>query len=415
MTRLPLLTTFLLSITLTMACAQQEADSGAGQSGKADSPFTVADLVEGTAPAVGLLRLVNDPATTEDLLDDDARLRSSAARNIIEHRDGGGNLDLFDDVDELDSVSQVGPSALQRLLDFAFDAGFVPQGDDELGTYDSVTFSVNEANAVLQIVNLASGPELDDEIALDSRAVDAILQNRPILSVLSLSDLSFVGASALNKLKSQDAPTDLLREIGVLSDLDKTIVPPAPAGQDLPDDAYAGIAELISILEFGDGSGAAGDVNFVTARQPSSVTEIPDWIEAHGVPLGPIGTGISGIPFLAKDEKVRDITEVFEANPTQKFVMFGDTSHVDPDAYRVILATFPDQVQIAFMHDVKDIDPTRLEGLHLVQNYAQAAAELFRLEVISEDEARMVMTTVVTGGEITDAELEVLIAENQPN
>jgi phosphatidate phosphatase APP1 len=142
---------------------------------------------------------------------------------------------------------------------------------------------------------------------------------------------------------------------------------------------------------------------------------MPDWLELHGVPLGHIGTGISGIPFIAKDEKVRDISEVFEGNPEQKFVMFGDSSHVDPDAYREILAKFPGRVHVAFIHDVKSIDPSRLVGLNLVDNYAQAAAELFRLELISEDEARMVMTTVVTGGEITDAELEDLIANNQPN
>ncbi len=414
MTRLPLLSALLLSIPLALAsCAGPEGGQDYDQSGKADSPFGVADLIPGTAPTIGLLRFVNDPATSEDLLDDDARLRSSAARNIIAHREGGNSIDLFDDVQELDDVAQVGPSALQRLLDFAFDNGFVPQGDDELGTYDGVPFSVNEANAVLQLVNTASAGTLDDDVALDSRAVDAIIDTRPVYSILSLADLSYVGASALGKLKSHDA--DPLREIGVLSDLDKTIVPPAPSGQSLPDDAYPGIAELISLLEFGDGSGASGDVNFVTARQPSAVVEIPAWLEDHGVPLGNIGTGISGIPYIAKDEKVRDITEVFEGNPDQQFVMFGDSSHVDPDAYREILATFPDQFQVAFIHDVKTIDPARLEGLVLVQNYAQAAAELFRLRILSEDEARMVMASVVLGGEITDTELEQLIADNQPN
>ncbi len=417
MTRHPLIAALLLSLTVTAAaaCSQQDSEYESGQSGKADSPFTVNDLIEGTAPAIGLLRLVNDPATTEELLDDDARLNATAARNIISHRDGNGAIDLFDDVDELDNVPQVGASALQLLLDFADDAGFVPQGDDELGTYDGVTFSVNEANAVLQVVNAATGPVLDNDVGLDSRAVEAILETRPILSVLSLAALPFVGASALDKLKDQDAPDTAVREIGVLSDLDKTIIPPAPSFLQLPDDAYPGIAELLNILEFGDGSGAAGDVNFVTARQPASVTDIPDWLELNGVPLGPIGTGISGIPFLAKDEKVRDISEVFEGNPDQNFVMFGDSSHVDPDAYREILAKFPGRVHVAFIHDVKTIDPSRLEGLNLVDNYAQAAAELFRLALISEDEARMVMTTVVTGGEITAAELEVLIADNQPN
>ncbi|MCP4446053.1 MAG: App1 family protein [Myxococcales bacterium] len=132
------------------------------------------------------------------------------------------------------------------------------------------------------------------------------------------------------------------------------------------------------------------------------------------MPLGPISTGISGIPFLARDEKVRDITEVFEANPNQEFVMFGDSSHVDPDAYRIILEDFEAQVHVAFIHDVKTIEPTRLVGLFLIDNYAQAAAELMRLEFLSEDEARMVMNAVVAGGEIDAQGMEDLIAANQP-
>lgn len=405
----------LLTITALAGCEASEPEH-VGAGGKADSPFGVADLVPGSAPEIGLLRFVNDASTTLDVLDDDAGLRGDTARNIIDHRDGAGALsDPFDTVEELDAVPRVGTGALQDLLDFAFDNGFVPQGDDELGTWDDVAFTVNEAHAVLALVNTATGPQLDDDIALDGRAVDAILEERPVATILALSELSFVGTSALAKLK--EASTDVgsaPRELGILSDLDKTIVPPAPAGQDLPDDPYPGMAELLNILEFGDGTGAAGDINFVTARQPDSVLEIPAWLEDHGVPTGPIHTGISGIPFLARDEKVRDITEVFEANPKQEFVMFGDSSHVDPDAYRIILDTFAAQVEVAFIHNVKDIDPAKLVGLVLIDNYAEAAAELFRRGRLTEDEARMVMTAVVQGGLIDAQTMEDLIASNQP-
>lgn len=407
--------TVLLTLASLSACESAEPES-ANDYGKADSPFGVADLVPGSAPQIGLLRFVNDPSTTLEVLDDDAKLRRNAAENLIEHRDGSGILsNPFDSVEEIDDVPRVGAATMQDLLDYAFDNGFVPEGDDVLGTYDGVTFSVREARAVVSLVNLSSAVTLDDDIALDGRAVDAILEARPLQTVLTLSELSFVGKSALEKLKERaDDGSAPAREVGILSDLDKTIVPPAPAGQSLPDDPYPGMAELLNILEFGDGTGAAGDINFVTARQPSSTVEIPDWLADNGVPLGPISTGISGIPFLAKDEKVRDITEVFEANPDQEFVMFGDSSHVDPDAYRIILETFDAQVQVAFIHNVKTIDPARLEGLVLIENYAEAAAELLRLGRLSEDQARMVMLAVVAGGEIDRPTMEDLIAANLP-
>lgn len=72
-----------------------------------------------------VLALVNDLSVGFDELDIDARLNARAARNIIAHRDGAdaspGTADdnLFDDIDELDDVSSVGPSALGALLDYA--------------------------------------------------------------------------------------------------------------------------------------------------------------------------------------------------------------------------------------------------------------------------------------------------------
>lgn len=402
-----------LSLSLFAACINtiDNPDGPVDQGGKADSPFGVEDLVEGTAPAVGLLRFVNDQDTNFGLLNDEVGLRSDAAENIIIHRNGA-ELDLFDDINELDQVPQVGDSAMRDLLNFAFNNGFVPTSNEFLGEYDGVRFTVNQANSTLRLIHNSDAEHLDIEVALDSRAVDAIEAARPIVSVLQLSKLSFVSTSALEKLLDHSV---IQREVGILSDLDKTIVPPAASFEELPADAYPGIAELLNILEFGDGEGAAGDINFVTARQPESVTGIPTWLAEHGVPLGPINTGISGIPFLAKDEKIRDITEAFESNPGQTFVMFGDSSHVDPDAYRAILGSFGDQVEVAFIHNVKDIDPARLEGLVLVDNYAQAAAELFRIGRLSEDQARMVMLAVVAGGEIDSAMMESLIESNRPD
>ncbi len=403
----------LASVVVLSACESAASDFET-VGGKADSPFAMVDLVPGTAPHVGLLRFVNDTTTTEEVLDSDAALRSDAARNIIEHRDGGGLLsDPFDSVDELDSVPRIGESAILSMLSYAVRSGFVPQGDELLGVYDSVSFSVNEAGAALSLVNRASLAELDDTYSLDVRAARAIIEERPLQSVLQLSELSFVGESALLSIKAHSEMPASPREVGILSDLDKTIIPPSGSFHDFPEAPYPGMAELLNILEFGDGSGAAGDVNFVTARQPDMVTSVPAWFEEQGIPLGPIHTGISGVPFIAKDEKVRDITSVFEANPEQTFVMFGDSSHVDPDAYRIIQERFDAQVEVAFIHNVKVIDPARLEGLILIENYAEAACELMRIGRLTEDEARMVVAAVVAGGELDEQEAETLIIANR--
>jgi hypothetical protein len=63
-----------------------------------------------------------------------------------------------------------------------------------------VPFTVSEAAAVLALVNAATYEELDVDLDLDRRAVDSITAQRPIATVLELSERYYVGASALQKL-----------------------------------------------------------------------------------------------------------------------------------------------------------------------------------------------------------------------
>lgn len=164
-------------------------------------------IVEGTPQAYGVLGLLNDAATTFEILDDVVRLDRRAAENLIAHRDGADGVygtsddDAFDDIAEVDAVPYVGPAALDRLLAFAEAEGYVASGGDLLGVFDNVAFTVDEADATLALVNSAPYAELDDEIGLDARAVDSIMAARTIESLLELSSLYYVGQSAMLKLR----------------------------------------------------------------------------------------------------------------------------------------------------------------------------------------------------------------------
>ena len=50
----------------------------------------------------------------------------------------------------------VGPARLETIAAYAAQQGFVPQGDELLGVYDGVPFTVNEAEATLAFVNAAT-------------------------------------------------------------------------------------------------------------------------------------------------------------------------------------------------------------------------------------------------------------------
>ena len=153
-----------------------------------------------------VLQLVNTASFT--VLDDDVALDKRAAENIVDHRvgadgvDGSGDDDPFDTLEELDAIPYVGASALAKLLAYAEDNGLVvaqpPSADDAL---------------VLALANTASQTVLDDDVALDKRAAENIVDHRngpdglpstadddPFDTIDELDAVPYVGKSALAKM-----------------------------------------------------------------------------------------------------------------------------------------------------------------------------------------------------------------------
>ena len=107
---------------------------------------------------------------------------------------------MFDTIDEIDGVRWVGDATLQRLLDFARAEGWV-QDDELYGRIEGVDFTVEQAAAVVLLANTASLDVLDDEVPLDGRAAQGIVDTRPFDSVEQVADVPYVGASALRALQ----------------------------------------------------------------------------------------------------------------------------------------------------------------------------------------------------------------------
>ena len=355
-----------------------------------------------------MLEVANE--ATFEQLDVDAGLDRRAAENIVDARP-------IETLAELDAVSYVGPSALQKILAFAEGLGLLSECDDfRLPAEGSC-----EAAAMLEVANEATFEQLDVDAALDRRAAQNIVDARPIETLAELDAVSYVGASALEKIyRYADVLGHLVAcaggsssELGIVSDLDKTVVP--PADPDLSAPPYPGVAALYQILEHRN-AGATGDMYFVTARSPDGVTEIPAYLEQHGVPTGPIETGGSGYPWIAQPEKERDVSGILDGTGTQQFVLFGDSSHVDPEVYRTILASYPERIVAGFIHKVTaTVAPHRVEGLHLHDSYAEVAAWLYGYQVIRRDEALSIMQAAQDEGlSITDGEMDALLDAHAP-
>ncbi|MEZ4440041.1 MAG: phospholipase D-like domain-containing protein [Polyangiaceae bacterium] len=170
-------------------------------------------IASGSPEEAAVLALVNDLAVDEPLLDDEVGLDSRAAGNIIAHRDGAdatpgtSDDDLFDHIVELDDVSYVGASALDKLLAYALAHGYGQSEAPSAAELDYVTLALANDVAVSEAI-------LDDEVGLDSRAAAAIVEyragldgvegtadDRTFMRLADLDAISYVGDSALGKMR----------------------------------------------------------------------------------------------------------------------------------------------------------------------------------------------------------------------
>ncbi len=189
---------FLLSVA---ACAAPTEDP------TGDLAFPIVE--PGSPEEAGLLAFVNDGATTRTVLDDDVPLDVRAATNIVARRDGADGAFGTDDdepfvsIDDLDSVSWVGPAALEALLAFARDNGWLDVGAAERDA--AILALVNHPDTTFEL--------LDIDVALDIRAARNIIAHRDgadglvgtaddrlFASIEELDGIGYVGPAALDDM-----------------------------------------------------------------------------------------------------------------------------------------------------------------------------------------------------------------------
>ncbi|MFK7988215.1 MAG: hypothetical protein AB8I08_19500 [Sandaracinaceae bacterium] len=126
---------------------------------------------------------------------------------------GTADDDAFESLEELQGISYVGPSALEKMLAYALSNGFgAPQEPAPLEE------GSGDALAVLSLANRASEATLDEDVGLDRRAATNLVRYREgadgtagtaddarFESLSELLDIAYVGPSALEKLRAYAA------------------------------------------------------------------------------------------------------------------------------------------------------------------------------------------------------------------
>lgn len=201
-----------LLATSTFGCAPRDqvldGENTPFPTGKTDG-----GIDEGSAEALAVLALVNDPSVDFAELDLDAGLHATAARNIIDYRNGPdaqvttSDDEIYDDLAELDKVAFVGPSALTALLDYAKAKGLL----SDTATEAAVIFSPQplESSHNSRIAKMIDDAQESIDIAMYSYssaeiagalrdAVDRGVDVRFIFETANASDKKLTGSALLS-------------------------------------------------------------------------------------------------------------------------------------------------------------------------------------------------------------------------
>jgi hypothetical protein len=72
---------------------------------------------------------------------------------------------------------------------------------------------------------------------------------------------------------------------------------------------------------------------------------------------------------LTFEQKIGQISTIFEHFPGRQFIMVGDSGERDPEVYRTIYERYPGQVKEIYIRDVvndRELRPERLEGMTII-------------------------------------------------
>lgn len=154
------------------------------------------DVLDTCEPVVHQMLELANTATFEEL-DIWVGLDIRAAQTIVDTR----RTTPFNTLQQLKDVPYIGPVSVMKMYDYLYKTGRCPVEFDENGVVNAQCRPV--VNRILELANTATQDQLDFEVGLDSRAaanIVVIRENRPFASFAELWDVSYVKATAFERM-----------------------------------------------------------------------------------------------------------------------------------------------------------------------------------------------------------------------
>ncbi len=211
-------------------------------------------------------------------------------------------------------------------------------------------------------------------------------------------------------------------QFGVISDIDDTILKTGATdfigmvrttltGNALTRLPFEGVAAFYRALSHGDDDTFDNPLFFVSSSPWNLYDLLVDFMEAQGIPQGPIALrdlGLDATKFIKSahsEHKTAAIERVLSCYPDLPFILIGDSGQHDPEIYAAVARAHPGRIRCIYIRDVasaaRDQEVTDLA--------AQLAIEDIEM-VLAKDSLEAAQHAQMRGW-IRDAELPDVAAE----
>ncbi|MFK5634168.1 MULTISPECIES: phosphatase domain-containing protein [unclassified Ornithinimicrobium] len=212
------------------------------------------------------------------------------------------------------------------------------------------------------------------------------------------------------------AGVDPTSDLRVLCDIDDTLTCAIHDDRYPRGTIYPGVVALLQALDDGaaEQPNRAGDLTFVTARPGGPRGLVEQYTRNHLSHLGLPPHSVLGGSLLnlhtkaaIAERKIQNMERDRLLFPECRMVFIGDSGQADGDVGAQMHARDPQHIVATLLHNVTDLTPEQraeraVDGVHVFDTYAGAAAHALRAGLIRPDQARTVAEATRLGLGLVD-------------
>jgi phosphatidate phosphatase APP1 len=148
---------------------------------------------------------------------------------------------------------------------------------------------------------------------------------------------------------------------------------------------FKGVTAFYCALRDGIGGDEGNPIFYVSSSPWHLYTPLVDFLQAQGIPLGPLMLKELGVKHLVgrgrhHSHKLSNIEKILQTYPNLPFVLIGDSGQHDPEIYREVVKMYPERIRAIYIRNVNP-DPSRIEAVdRLIEEVRPTGTQLLLVQ-----------------------------------